>query len=521
MKHLPKGFSLVELAIVLAVLGVVFFGVTSNYGEFFATNKQVESEQKVEKIKQYLMKYAIANKYLPCPDTDATPTGTENRQNVTVGTDVFERCDSDIGTVPYADIGLELEDVQDGWGNMIRYAVNQRADNDGSSASVPAVICDKREAASYFCREGLGRFAWFTLADTPPTATNAGLGNYFICNENASASDCSGTPSANNLVMGDAIAVLVAFNEDAGTTLANSCAGATSINIENCDVDAYYHQRIKSSVEGSFFDDVVVGINGYDLKRDILSNLTFSSVIPGQVQLPSTFEGYNLTEDDNYTPLTSPSAPDVIRVNKDVKTDLDLDAGDDVVLIGNNLQSEIVYDNSDQNSIATVDGVLQDGSLADLRTGDGDDDVYIVGDAFSSVSLGDGDDQLVVGGNIKDGLRAGDGNDEVWVKGTVEQKINAATSLGFNLDAGDDVLWIGDSSVSPPETDFTEMIQRQVNGGADYDVLIFETIQNLSDLTNANRRKIKNFELLIFADDGNGNRNYHICTNDANDKCTN
>lgn len=498
-----KGFSLVELAVVLSIVGLVFYGTMGNFGQFFSSNKVEIAKKKNLNIKKQLMNYAVTNKYLPCPDTDVPPDGVENRNNVVTALGNFERCTNAVGTVPYADIGFELEDVQDGWGNMIRYAVNQGTDNDGVTG--PVEICDIREAAAYFCREGDGRYSWFTMQDTPPVASlPADNDNYFICNENTASSNCDGASPITNperFLMDAAIAVLVAYNEDGSQTLAN-CGGASALNNENCDLDRYYHQGRLSGVEGQFFDDIVEGISGYELKSSILSNQTFTSTDADDITLAPTYEGYDLNDGD-YIPLNSPQNPDVIRVNRNVTTSLDLGNGDDVVVIGNDLQSEIVYDNSEQDTIATVDGVLEDGSNADLEGGNGNDSVYIVNDAYSSVFLGSGDDQLVIGGKVLEFITGNNGEDEVWIQGSVE------TGAEIDLGLGDDVIWLGvyGMSGSGEINSASDSINAGGNNSNEFDVIIFENLTKSDwDSDNNLQGKFKNFELVIFKDDGSGNR---------------
>ena len=495
-----NGFNLVEMAIVLAIVGLVFYGVSSNIGEFHNSSKVELSKKKTVNIKRQLLDYAVVNKYLPCPDISVPADGIEDRTLVVTGTGSFDRCSAVVGSVPFADLGLELEDVQDSWGNMIRYAVNQGTDNDGSVD--PVEICDKNRAASYFCRQGQGLYSWFTLDDTPPTAANAGTGNYFICNENTPIANCAGVLNANQLEMDPAVAVLVAFNEDGQQTL-NNCAGATAFNQNNCDQNQHYHQLGHSSVDGQFFDDVIEGISGYELKREVLTNQTFSSLNPDAIQLAATYQGYDLNAGD-YATMNSPQHPDVIEVNRNITTALDLDNGDDVVKIGNNLQSEIIYDNSEKDKIATVDGVLQDGSHADLDAGNGDDTIYIANDAYSSVFLGAGNDKLIIGNRSLAEITGDNGDDEVWVQGLVGK------DGSIDLGDGDDVLWLGVYGESGSGDILSG--NKSIVGGSkknEFDVLIFENLTK--DQWNSDsslQNKFDNFELVIFKDNGDGTRDY-------------
>ncbi|CAN8141572.1 hypothetical protein THIOSC15_3030007 [uncultured Thiomicrorhabdus sp.] len=84
---------------------------------------------------------------------------------------------------------------------------------------------------------------------------------------------------------------------------------------------------------------------------------------------------------------------DVIVVDQNISSALDLGKGDDYVLVGNDLSSGLEYDNKTGN-------ISDYGSNAALLTGPGDDSVYIVNDAFSPIDLGTGDDRFVMGGSF-------------------------------------------------------------------------------------------------------------------------
>ena len=157
-----NGFSVLELAIVLGVIGIVFVGAISGLSEHRSTAKQLESQKIQANIKQQLIKFAVINKYLPCPDTDGD--GTENRVLATVAGASVNVCSLDTGTVPYVDIGMKRADAQDAYGNFIRYAINRDADD-----AVSGVICNNTSSASFFCNSTPGT-AIFDMALTPPVS---------------------------------------------------------------------------------------------------------------------------------------------------------------------------------------------------------------------------------------------------------------------------------------------------------------------------------------------------------------
>jgi len=551
-----KGFSIVELGVVLAILGIVFVGVFSDTGEIRSVTKQLESEAIQKDIKKQLMKFAMVNKYLPCPDSDANPDGMENRTAVAVGTDVFNVCSADFGAVPYLDIGMKRADVQDAYGNFIRYAVNRNADDQAT-----VVICDDTSSASFFCNATPGEAA-FNLRNTPPIAGNNGLGNYSVCNENTAPGACGAGATFETAT---AAVVLVAYNEDGATTL-SSCGTANGASQENCTVDEFYHQAQKTSVAANFFDDTIVTITGYEIKSEILSPVVVWNNTAANTPLTPTYNAYDLNDGD-YVPLDDASNPDVITVNRNITTALDLGQGNDYVVIGNDLSSEVEYNN-------LTGEITSNGDQAELNTGAGDDTVYIVNAANSAVYLGEGDDRFILGKDLTSNLSAESGNDKVWIQGNIvdastttsettetsssnvyytysppaestvttetqtvsgnvvttvvttvvtdvqyrwrEEKVTETTTVAtttettipgpvLDLGADDDVLWLGDSSNAD-----SGGLAVGVNGGDGYDILVLENMtKDEWDADSGFQNNVNGFELVIFKSEG-GSRQYEI-----------
>ena len=168
------GFSLVEMAIVMAILGLVFAGYMVGFGSFHHSAKLKESQSHEANIKKQVLTFGTVNSFLPCPDTDGD--GAENRIAKTGSLGTFDACVATVGTVPYLDVGLKAADVEDGWGNPIRYAVNRQTTD-------AEFICNKASSASMFCNAGASTNTyWFDLTTTPPTAADPGTGNYYVCN---------------------------------------------------------------------------------------------------------------------------------------------------------------------------------------------------------------------------------------------------------------------------------------------------------------------------------------------------
>lgn len=110
------GFSLVEMAIVLLIVGIMMSsGLSLLTVKMNAAN--VEATQKrQEAIKQALINYLGQKKRLPCP---GNINGAELTRSATPPT-----CQNYSGIVPYQELGLDRSVALDGWENFITYVVS-------------------------------------------------------------------------------------------------------------------------------------------------------------------------------------------------------------------------------------------------------------------------------------------------------------------------------------------------------------------------------------------------------------
>src|SRR5512134_3630593 len=117
-----RGFSLVELSIVVLVIGIV---LTMGIGAWTANLENQANGATVQRqaaIKEALIGYLRRNNRLPCPDIDFTaPDGAENR---TTAGDPTTACSAAFGIIPYTTLGLARDAGRDGWGNFFSYHVS-------------------------------------------------------------------------------------------------------------------------------------------------------------------------------------------------------------------------------------------------------------------------------------------------------------------------------------------------------------------------------------------------------------
>lgn len=113
------GFTLLELAIVLAVLGLLLGGGSLLLRPMLDNNRRTETKARLKGIEDALTVYAAQNFDLPCPSNPALgPSSSANGAEGSACASVME-----FGGVPWRALGLSETDVLDGWGRRISYAV--------------------------------------------------------------------------------------------------------------------------------------------------------------------------------------------------------------------------------------------------------------------------------------------------------------------------------------------------------------------------------------------------------------
>jgi len=107
-----SGFSLIELAVVLVIIGLLVGGGIAALTAATEQTRRSETKRQLEHVREALFGFAMSQGRLPCADTDGD--GEENYDGT--------NCDTDAGYggLPWVDLGLGRRDA---WGNPFYYAV--------------------------------------------------------------------------------------------------------------------------------------------------------------------------------------------------------------------------------------------------------------------------------------------------------------------------------------------------------------------------------------------------------------
>lgn len=123
-----SGFTLVELAIVLVILGFLVGGLLVPLATQVEQRNRRETEQQLEEIRQVLLGYVVANGYLPCPTTQTNPAAADYGVEARTG----RTCNQPFGILPWKTLGVRESDAwgrtrtagDDAWAGFFRYQVH-------------------------------------------------------------------------------------------------------------------------------------------------------------------------------------------------------------------------------------------------------------------------------------------------------------------------------------------------------------------------------------------------------------
>ena len=125
-KMKQKGFTLVELAIVLVIVGVLLGGFIGTLASRIESTQRSNTQDQLEDIKSAILGFASAGGRLPCPAVANPAVATETGEEQPVGGGA---CTTQHGFVPGKTLGLAGSYNRDNllvdtWGNPIRYSVS-------------------------------------------------------------------------------------------------------------------------------------------------------------------------------------------------------------------------------------------------------------------------------------------------------------------------------------------------------------------------------------------------------------
>jgi type II secretory pathway pseudopilin PulG len=397
------GFTIIEIAIVLFIIGIITASLLSGAGAFRETAKFKEDQQKLQDIKLALLSYSAVNAYLPCPDTDGN--GKENR--------TAAHCTNTTGLLPHLDLNTHATNA---YGYPFSYHVNRHTDD-------PADIVDENNSASYF--GNCSGKPCFNMR-TPPRAGQGddALGNYRVSD---------GTnPLANQVPL-----VVISHGKDLKNL--TTCNGNGNFENWNCDLSQTADNQVLlyQAQQGDNFDDVIIWLTSLEIKKitpGILDNI--------QQNNNNNNSNNNLTEQLlSSTPITLPDMNNIVfdstvnvKITGDTTTTAEIDKDQEVLYITGDANHEITTTADNKIATIVIDGDLN--NALNLSQGGGSTyTVHIKGNVNANILSDKATNELIIEKNVSAGAvieLSNNKDNTVFIGGYIFGSISGKGSIYIN-----------------------------------------------------------------------------------------
>ncbi len=243
------GFSLVELAIVLFIVGLLMLGLMSTLSSQIEQRNFDDTRRRLEQARELLLAFAIVNGRLPCPAI-ATSAGQEAGGGAAACTSSYG------GFLPAVTIGFQTVDAQgfalDAWGNRLRYAVS------ASTWTWDAGVTNNRFTSQHLAG-GVNRW---DVSNTPNDLVICGSAT------GITAAACNTAPSVTNLNV--VVAIIFSTGKNGAPT---PCATCLDERANTVTVDPVFvsHTPTSSGAANGEFDDQMTWITAGELYGKLIA----------------------------------------------------------------------------------------------------------------------------------------------------------------------------------------------------------------------------------------------------------
>lgn len=213
-----RGFTLIELAVVIALVGLAVATAASLAIPIIESSKRIQTEEKMRVISRAIAEYVAVSSSVPCPaepnlSTTNPPYGYPRGTGAAGATMPAGGClDSSgaqtfRGIVPFRALNIPEEMVRDGWGNYFVYAVSRNYTrhflNDFQNQNTHRAVHYHAQCRT---RDWYRKVGPITLPLTSDLAHTTSPKAYFCCGYGLSGSVGPGTllyPPSTDIVIND------------------------------------------------------------------------------------------------------------------------------------------------------------------------------------------------------------------------------------------------------------------------------------------------------------------------------
>lgn len=261
-----RGFSLVELAVVLAIVGLMLGSLMYTLGAQVEQRNFEETRRRVDLAREALLAFASVNGRLPCPARSAattTPIATEPGYEAR---DANWNCISDSvtdyyggtsggvvrGLLPARTLGLQNVDTAgfaiDAWGNRLRYAVSGAAPYNcsGSSTTPHFTNSTNLKANGITCQPN----------------------DLIVCKSATGVTSTTCGGAANQIMSQNLVAAIIFSTGKNGANGGTSADEAANLNGDRVFV---YHAPTSAENAGGEFDDMMTWVTHGELYGRMIS----------------------------------------------------------------------------------------------------------------------------------------------------------------------------------------------------------------------------------------------------------
>jgi len=218
----PNGFTLIELAVVLFIVGLILAGILTPMATSVESSRRSILQEQYDDIKEVLIGFAIVNGRLPCPDCPDDTTGNcaagDENDGIEDG-DADGSCKVGVlaqaeGNLPWVTLGVTGIDP---WGRTLVYQVQQNyadtTDGTGASCSIKTGVSFQLCSSAGITIQDKGDVDDGCLAAPAPEAVATNVPLVVYSQGRQTATSCNELENTG----GDNVFVVMDYNQTAGT----------------------------------------------------------------------------------------------------------------------------------------------------------------------------------------------------------------------------------------------------------------------------------------------------------------